>query len=113
MKDSIKVDKPWGDFEQFVLNDKCTVKIITVNDSHRLSKQRHKHREELWIALDEGLTAEIDDKITELKAGDKIFVPKQSIHRISSQKDGARFLEIAFGEFDENDIERLEDDYGR
>ncbi len=117
-----KIDiRPWGQFEQFSHNEQTTVKIITVKSGQRLSKQRHKHRDELWIALDDGLVAEIDDKITELKKGDKIFIPKTTIHRISAKDDllnkqgikEARFLEIAYGEFDESDIERLSDDYGR
>lgn len=109
----VKVEKPWGRFEQFALNQNCTVKIITVNKGQRLSLQRHKNREELWIALDEGLTAEIDGAMNELSIGERIVVAKGQTHRVSSTIDGARFLEVAFGEFDENDIERLEDDYGR
>ena len=109
----LKVNKPWGNFEQFTLNQNSTVKIITVNKGQRLSLQRHKNREELWIALDNGLTAEIDGTLNELNIGEKVFIKKGQTHRISSINDGARFLEISLGEFDENDIERLEDDYGR
>ncbi len=116
MKQSKTIIKPWGKFEQFTHNEQTTIKIITVNQNHRLSKQKHKNRDELWIALDGGLIAEIDNKTIELKKGDKVFIPRNTFHRISANKNvkySARFLEIAYGEFDENDIERIEDDYGR
>ncbi len=106
------IKRPWGKFEQFTHNEQTTVKILTIEKGQRISKQRHKNREELWIALDDGLIAEIDEKLTELKKGNKILVPKGSIHRITA-KETARFLEISYGEFDELDIERLSDEYGR
>ncbi len=112
MKRSTKVEKPWGNFEQFVLNKKCTVKILTVNPGHVLSKQSHKGREELWIMLDEGLTVEIEDKTFNPKKGEQAFIPKEAKHRLSS-RIGGRVLEISFGEFDEKDIVRYEDNYGR
>ena len=113
LMETVKVEKPWGNFEQYVLNKECTVKIITVNKGKRLSKQKHKHRSEFWVALDEGLIAEVDNEIFKLKSGDKINIPVGSTHRLSSTNDNARILEISFGKFDENDIERIEDDYGR
>src|SRR3989344_8659389 len=117
-----KIDiRPWGQFEQFTHNEQTTIKIISVKAGQRLSKQRHQKRDELWIALDDGLIAEINEKAIDFKKGDKIFIPKTTIHRISTKDDllnkhgikEARFLEIAYGEFDELDIERLSDDYGR
>ncbi len=112
MKKVKTVQKPWGKFEQYTHNEKTTVKIISVKKGQKLSLQSHQKRKELWVALDEGLTAEIRGKKTKLKKGQVVIVPKRAKHRILATK-GARFLEISFGNFDENDIKRYEDIYGR
>jgi len=113
MKKSIITERPWGRFEQFAQNERSTVKIIEIETGKRLSLQSHQHREEWWIALDDGVVAEIDSVQKILKKGEQVFVSKGSKHRLSCEKGSARVLEIAFGEFDEEDIVRYEDDWGR
>ena len=57
---------------------------------------------------------ELDDKILHPEEEEKLFIPRETIHRLSADgKNEVRILEISFGEFDENDIVRLEDVYGR
>ena len=111
-KPLIYTDKPWGFFEQFALNEQCTVKILHVKEGGCLSKQYHKNRDELWVMLDEGLVVEIDGKVMKPKKGKSVFIPRGSTHRLSSMV-GGRVLEISAGFFDEQDIVRLEDKYGR
>lgn len=108
-------ERPWGKFTQFSHNQNTTVKIIEVNPQEQLSTQRHRFRDELWVALDEGLVTKIDDKESFLSKGQVVFVPRKTIHTIRNNRklEKARFLEVAFGHFDEGDIERLEDRYGR
>lgn len=106
-------ERPWGNFEQFTANEISTVKILEVKPQQRLSLQSHQHREELWIALDDGVVAEINGIKRYLGKGDKVVVPKEARHRLSSESGTVRVLEIAFGSFDENDITRYEDDFGR
>lgn len=106
-------DRPWGGFDRFTLNETSTVKIITVAAGQRLSLQRHRHRDELWVALDPGLVFEIDGVRTEPEAGDRVLIRAGQTHRLASAGPRGRILEIAFGHFDEDDIERLEDAYGR
>ena len=113
MKKSIIIKRPWGQFEQFTHNELSTVKIIEIGAGKRLSLQSHQHREEWWIALDDGIVAEIDSVQKILKKGEPAFVPKGSRHRLSSPSKKVRVLEIAFGEFNEEDIIRYEDDWGR
>ncbi len=107
-----EVKRPWGNFIEYVKNKKCTVKIITVNTGGILSKQFHKKREEFWVVLDDGLVVEIGKKKFKLKKGQEIKIKRKMIHRVFATKK-ARFLEISFGEFDEKDIVRVEDKYGR
>lgn len=106
-------ERPWGKFEQFTANEVSTVKILEVKPQQRLSLQSHQHREELWVALDNGVVAEINGIKRYLNKGDKVVVPKEARHRLSSESGTVRVLEIAFGDFDENDITRYEDDFGR
>ena len=55
-------ERPWGQFEQFVSNEMCTVKIITVQPGHRLSLQTHGHRDEMWQVLDVPIDVQVDDR---------------------------------------------------
>ena len=113
-EDIFVVERPWGQFQQFVSNETVTVKIITVQPGHRLSLQRHQHRGEMWQILDVPIDVTVDDRQWTAGAGDTVWVPHGAIHRMgnSGSKPG-RMLEVGFGHFDESDIERLEDDYAR
>jgi mannose-6-phosphate isomerase len=111
---TIEVDKPWGRFEQFTHNMLSTVKVITVRPGGALSLQYHHGRDELWVVLDPGARIELGVRILWPQVGDKVFIPRTTAHRLSATGDGpVRILEISFGEFDEEDIVRLEDIYGR
>ncbi|MBL0211467.1 MAG: phosphomannose isomerase type II C-terminal cupin domain [Holophagaceae bacterium] len=113
---SLHVDKPWGSFDQFVLNTPCTVKILTCSPGQRLSLQRHAHRGELWVALDDGVVVELDGETLRPAVGQELWLPTGSTHRLScdaSTAHAVRVLEISLGTFDEADIERLQDNYGR
>jgi mannose-6-phosphate isomerase len=113
-RDRIVEDRrPWGRFRRYTHGETTTVKVITVDAGQDLSLQRHQHRDELWIVLDPGLCVRIGDESTVAEAGDEFFIPRGTVHRASGGPHGARFLEVAFGRFDEDDIERLEDRYGR
>ena len=110
----LKVEKPWGRFEQYTHNILSTVKIITVDPGGTLSLQYHHHRDELWVVLDPGAKVELGEKVLHPEAGEKLFIPRETTHRLSCEgKRPVRILEVSFGEFDEDDIVRLEDAYGR
>jgi mannose-1-phosphate guanylyltransferase/mannose-6-phosphate isomerase len=106
-------ERPWGKFRQFASNEVCTVKIITVNPRQTLSKQLHQKRDELWVILDHGLKVELDDNVSFPHPGDEFVITRGTKHRLSSIGPQARILEVSFGYFDENDIQRFEDIYGR
>ncbi len=111
---SVKVDKPWGRFEQYTHNLPCTVKIITVAPGGILSRQFHHQRDELWVVLDPGAKVELGDEVFYPEQEEKLFIPRETVHRLSTEGDSpVRILEVSFGEFDEEDIVRLEDVYGR
>lgn len=114
LEETIYVEKPWGFFHQFTHNEQSTVKVLTVNPDQQLSLQSHKKREEMWVFIDEGLIVEVDDKRVLSKPYHQIFIPKGSKHRATNNSmHTARILEISFSDFDENDVTRYEDKYGR
>jgi len=107
----MKVNKPWGFFEQLTDNETTTVKIITMLAGNRTSRQFHEHRSEKWYVLNEEGYAIVEDK-QKIQTGDEISIPKKAAHRLEAITD-MKILEISYGLFQESDIERLEDDYVR
>ena len=112
---SVKVEKPWGSFERYTHNLASTVKIITVAPGGTLSSQYHHRRDELWVVLDAGARVELDGEAVCPGVGEELFIPRGTVHRLSAAEGGGpvRVLEVSFGEFEEGDIVRLEDAYGR
>lgn len=108
-----KVMRPWGSFEQYANNTEVTVSMMTVEPNQRLSLQSHTGRAELWIAIDDGAVVEVDGRVIRPKAGDEIWIPVGSRHRLSSDGSRVRVLEVAFGNWQQDDIKRYEDDYAR
>lgn len=108
-----KEDRPWGGFERFTQNELSTVKIITVKEGEAFSLQSHKHRDEFWRIISGSGIVTLDRERHVIHAGESFLSPKGHEHRMAGGEGGVMFLEIAFGEFDENDIIRIEDRYGR
>lgn len=106
-------DRPWGSFDRFTLNQESTVKLLTVLAGTRLSLQRHHKRAEFWHVVSGNGTAEVDGTAHPLTPGTEVSVPVGATHRLTGGSEDLVVLEIAFGHFDEDDIERLADDFGR
>lgn len=118
-----KTKKPWGSFIDLYHDDNTHIKIIKVKEGKRLSLQSHENRREEWkvlkgkIIVTSGwkvsgqLPSKLDQKI--YTEGEFCFIGKGMIHRMQSFEGDAEVLEIASGEFNEEDIVRYEDDYGR
>lgn len=105
--------RPWGKFIQFTHGEPSTVKILTINPHGQLSLQFHEHREEFWYVLEGNPIVTVGEKITEAKPGEEFLINKKDKHRAEAKDHTVRILEISFGNFDENDIVRLEDKYHR
>ncbi len=105
--------RPWGEFIEFVRNTPSTVKIITVNASEAFSLQTHTKRDEFWQIISGSGTISIGVKSVPVVSGENHFIPRGTTHRIEANDEPVVILEISFGDFDEKDIIRLEDKYGR
>jgi len=108
------VSRPWGSFKQFANNEDCTVSLMTVLPGQRLSLQSHTGRAELWIVIDDGALVQVGEEVKEYKAGDEIWIPAREKHRLTcTGNQPVRVLEVAFGNWQQNDIQRYDDDYKR
>ena len=110
---TLTVERPWGKFQQFTQNETTTVKIISVSPESSLSLQYHNNREEFWRILSGHGEITIGEKTVGAFPGDEFNIKKKELHRIATKNDALLILEIAFGDFAENDIVRIEDKYGR
>ncbi|MFT4706096.1 MAG: mannose-6-phosphate isomerase [Bradymonadia bacterium] len=113
---SLEMDeRPWGRY--FVLADEEThkVKRIEVTPGMRLSYQRHQHREEHWFVVSGTATVTLEGEEVTVPAGQAVDIPHKAAHRVANRGDELLvFIEVQRGTyFGEDDIERLEDDYGR
>lgn len=108
-----KEERPWGSFETLVHNEPCSVKILHVDAGKRLSLQTHAKREEFWRVISGDGLCEIQGNVRLMHPGDEARIHVGETHRLTGGAKGISVLEIAFGDFDEKDIIRLEDDFGR
>ena len=107
--------RPWGRFEGLTEGPGFLVKRITVNPGGRLSLQRHRHRAERWVvAAGEALVTR-HEEVHRLKTGEMIEIPLGAVHRLENEGQAPlEIIEVQLGEIlREDDIERLEDVYGR
>lgn len=108
------VERPWGSFKQFANNRDCTVSLMTVLPGQRLSLQSHTGRAELWIVIDDGATVQIGEVERQCRANEELWIPANEKHRLSCKGDKpVRVLEVAFGNWQQDDIKRHQDDYRR
>jgi mannose-6-phosphate isomerase len=107
--------RPWGYYQVLADEPDHKVKRIIVYPGKRLSLQRHQLREEHWYIISgQALVTRNQDKIPLIKGG-AVDIPQRAIHRIENiGSDNVTFIEVQSGDyFGEDDIERIEDDFGR
>jgi mannose-6-phosphate isomerase-like protein (cupin superfamily) len=107
--------RPWGYYEVLSGGLDHKVKRITVYPGKRLSLQRHRRRAEHWFVLQGDALVMLGGKEVSLKKGESADIPQGEAHRIANIGTTLlAFVEVQTGEyFGEDDIERIEDDYGR
>jgi mannose-6-phosphate isomerase-like protein (cupin superfamily) len=115
MNQQPRSERPWGYYEVLLEDAEHKVKRIVVYPGSRLSLQRHRHRDEHWLIVsgEAVFTLNTDELI--LGKGQSIDIPRGALHRVrNTGETDLVIVEVQTGDyFDENDIERVEDDYGR
>lgn len=111
----LRDERPWGNFTVLDEADDYKVKRIEVLPQKRLSYQKHKHRSEHWMIVSGLAKVTIDGRNTIVNCGGTADVPPGAAHRIENVgTEKLVFIEIQRGTyFGEDDIERLQDDFGR
>ena len=109
-------ERPWGNYT--VLDDKSSdykVKEIVVAPGKRLSYQRHAKRAEHWFIISGHATAIVEDVAYQLDPSQSVDIAIGQAHRCENHgEQPVRFIEVQTGTyFGEDDIVRLEDDFGR
>ncbi|HSX90415.1 MAG TPA: mannose-1-phosphate guanylyltransferase/mannose-6-phosphate isomerase, partial [Pseudomonas sp.] len=110
-----QVFRPWGSYDSVDMGGRFQVKHITVNPGATLSLQMHHHRAEHWIVVSGTAEVTCDDKVFLLTENQSTYIPMTSVHRLSNPgKIPLEIIEVQSGSYlGEDDIERLEDVYGR
>ncbi len=107
-------NRPWGRWEEYLNEPGYRVKRIIVNPGKRLSLQKHAQRAEHWVVVQGSGKMTLDEQTYPIKVGDVIFIQTGQVHRVESDPDGYLVvIETQFGVCVEDDIVRLEDDFGR
>jgi mannose-6-phosphate isomerase len=107
--------RPWGAWEVLDRGPGYQVKRITVRRQSRLSLQTHAHRSEHWVVVSGVATCTVGDRQLVVRPGESVRVPLGAAHRVGNHSDADLVLiEVQLGAYlGEDDIVRLEDDYGR
>ncbi len=112
--DKNKETRPWGSFENLLDEEGYKVKKIVVNPDQRLSLQLHRDRMEVWHILSGLGEMQVGNCVWDVSAGDRVEIGKLEVHRIANEGDTPLvILELQTGDCREDDIIRIEDDYGR
>jgi len=108
------IERPWGRYREYARNEPCTVWIVEMKPGESGSLQSHENFDEFWIMLTDGGQVQVDDEIRQVRAGDEIFIPRRTKHRLGNHGNGLlRMMEVAYGEVRDEDKVRYEDKYGR
>jgi len=110
-----KSERPWGRYEVLQESAHHKTKCIWVSPGKRLSYQRHEKRAEHWFIVSGNADITLNGVTTRHGAGDSISIGIGDLHRIANiGNDDVVFIEVQTGTyFGEDDIERIEDDFGR
>jgi mannose-6-phosphate isomerase len=108
-------DRPWGSYDVLLDEADHKVKQIVVRPGKRLSYQVHKQRSEHWFIVRGTGAVTLDDAIVRIGPGAAVDVELGTAHRIENTGEtDLVFIEVQHGDyFGEDDIVRLEDDFGR
>ncbi|MFX4220833.1 MAG: mannose-1-phosphate guanylyltransferase/mannose-6-phosphate isomerase [Thalassobaculum sp.] len=114
------VHRPWGSYRNLDVGDGFLVKQIRIKPGGRLSLQTHAHRAEHWVVIEGRARVTLGPDATRLEVVDlsvhqSIDIPRGWVHRLENTTDApAAIIEVQSGAvLSEDDIERLDDVYGR
>lgn len=107
--------RPWGYYDSIDEAPGFKVKRIVVYPGSSLSLQRHKHRAEHWTVVSGVARVQVGDEERRMLVDESVYIPKGTVHRLTNEgTSDMTLIEVQTGAYlGEDDIERLEDVYGR
>jgi mannose-1-phosphate guanylyltransferase/mannose-6-phosphate isomerase len=110
-----KVSRPWGWYDTIDEGENFKVKRIQVNPGASLSLQKHTKRAEHWVVVKGVAEIKCGQRSMRLQENESTFISKGEIHQLSNPgQDILEIVEVQSGDYlGEDDIERIEDKYGR
>ena len=110
-----EVFRPWGSYQTTDRGDRFQTKRIVVKPGARLSLQKHHHRSEHWVVVSGTAEVTIGEDVRLLQENESTYIPAGTAHRLGNPgKVPLHLIEVQCGPYlGEDDIVRLEDEYGR
>jgi len=110
-----QVFRPWGSYDSTDSDVGFQVKRLIVKPGAVLSLQKHAHRSEHWVVVRGTARITRDDEVFDLTVNESTHIPLGAVHRIENPGDEpVHIIEVQCGDYlGEDDIVRIEDNYGR
>lgn len=110
-----RTERPWGWYETISQVPGNKIKRIGVHPGQQLSLQKHHQRAEHWVVTTGTARVTLDDRQFDLQPGEYCDIAIGQVHRLANLTNGpVEIVEVQFGSYlGEDDIVRLQDDYGR
>lgn len=110
-----RVHRPWGWYQTMDLGDRFRVKRIQVSPGKKLSLQKHHHRAEHWVVVRGTAEVTRDHEVLLVRENESVYLPLGCVHRLANPgKIPVEIIEVQTGAYlEEDDIVRIEDDFGR
>ncbi len=110
-----QVVRPWGSYDSIENAENFQVKRLIVKPGAELSLQKHAHRSEHWVVVRGKARITKNDEEFDLEVNESTYIAIGDIHRIANPfNEPAHIIEVQCGDYlGEDDIVRLEDNYGR
>ncbi len=110
-----KVFRPWGSYQGVDQEQRFQVKRITVKPGQVLSLQKHYHRSEHWVVVRGTAKVVKGEEEIILSEDQSVYIPLGTVHRLENPgRIPLELIEVQTGSYlGEDDIERIEDVYGR
>jgi mannose-6-phosphate isomerase-like protein (cupin superfamily) len=111
----LRTERPWGWYETLLEEGDRKIKRILVHPGQRISLQKHLRRAEHWVVVGGQALVTLDARQFTLGPGEHCDIALGQVHRISNEgSTPVEIIEVQFGDYlGEDDIVRLQDDYGR
>ena len=110
-----RTERPWGWYETVSEVPGNKVKRIRVHPGQQLSLQRHRQRAEHWVVVLGTARITVGERVVDMAAGQHVDIAVGEVHRLANlTAEPVEIVEVQFGAYlGEDDIVRLQDDYGR